>query len=192
MAKRILAISASARPNSNTRILLETALREIKAAGHEVEELDLSRLSSPIHPCLACDACLAGKCVQRDSMEPIYPLLESADAIVIVSPIYFYALPAQLKALIDRCQLFFNRKYRRHETWRTSSGKAYFLSCGATRGSKLFDAAFLTLKYWLDSIDFKLEESFLVRGLDEQGTVLREKELLKAAGDFGAKIARSV
>lgn len=192
MDKRILAISASPRPNSNTRILLQTVLQEITRAGHEVEELDLSRLSPPIHPCIGCDACLGGECVQHDSMDLVYPLLDTSDVLVIASPIYFYSLPAQLKALIDRCQLFFNRKYVKKETRRASPGRAYFISCGATKGNKLFDGSILTLRYWLDSFDFTLEDSLLARGLDEQGAVLRNRDLLKAAADFGAKIARTL
>ena len=40
-------------------------------------------------------------------MRELYALLDDADELVVVSPVYFAGPPAQLKALLDRLQPYF-------------------------------------------------------------------------------------
>jgi len=40
----------------------------------------------------------------RDDMDGIYPQLLDADVVIVASPMFFYGLTSQVKALIDRCQ----------------------------------------------------------------------------------------
>ncbi len=49
----------------------------------------------------------AGCCVIDDDMTEIYELIDTADELIVVSPVYFAGPPAQFKALIDRMQLYF-------------------------------------------------------------------------------------
>jgi len=44
-------------------------------------------------------------------MREVYPRIDGADAIVIASPVYFAGVPATLKALYDRCQPYWVRRY---------------------------------------------------------------------------------
>ena len=60
-----------------------------------------------VNPCLGCNACFKNKdntCAQKDDMPLIYEKMAHANMLVIASPVYFYGLSAQLKAVIDRCQ----------------------------------------------------------------------------------------
>ncbi|GAJ23061.1 unnamed protein product, partial [marine sediment metagenome] len=58
------------------------------------------------------DACLeAGRCKIEDDMQMVYRELEDADRIVLASPIQFMGVTAQMKAMIDRCQALWARKY---------------------------------------------------------------------------------
>ena len=62
--------------------------------------------------CRACGGCdETGKCVVEDGMEEVYAALERCRLVVLASPIYFYSVPAQAKAVIDRSQSFWARKY---------------------------------------------------------------------------------
>lgn len=47
------------------------------------------------------------RCVIRDDMDDVYPLLDAADELVVVSPVYFAGTPSQMKALLDRFQPYF-------------------------------------------------------------------------------------
>ena len=50
--------------------------------------------------------------IEDDVRDEIYPLLRQAEVVVIATPIFFYNMTAQLKAVIDRCQTFWARKYK--------------------------------------------------------------------------------
>lgn len=141
-----------------------------------------------IRPCLGCDFCVSGKCVQQDSMEEIYGKLKSADILVLSSPVYFYGLPSHVKAIIDRCQLFYNKKYRRKEKWRQQPGTGILLVCGATSGKQLFDGISLCVRYWFDAIDFEFSGKVVVRGVDKPSAV---KKQIKALDEV-RELARSV
>ncbi len=65
-----------------------------------------------IDPCIACDYCTLGDgCIIDDAMQDVYDMLDEADSLTIVSPVYFAGPPAQLKALLDRLQRYYNESY---------------------------------------------------------------------------------
>lgn len=182
---KILSLSGSPRRNGNTRTLLKAFTDECAKRGHEVENIDLANTARwKINPCIGCDRCLSGRCIQNDSMQEIYPRLADAEAIVLAAPVYFYGLPSQAKTMIDRCQLFFNMKYRRKEPIRTKPGKGLFISVGATKGSRLFDGGLLTVKYWYDALGVDYAGETLHKGVDEPGAILQYPEAMEAARDL--------
>ncbi len=71
-------------------------------AGLEAPRLDPAFKN--IHGCIGCDTCIrkGEGCVFKDDMQELNPHLLDADAIVFVSPIYYYNINAQIKAVIDR------------------------------------------------------------------------------------------
>jgi multimeric flavodoxin WrbA len=111
----ILGISGSPRgQRSSTRRLVEKVLEGARAAGAEVELVDLGNLK--IDYCIACDSCHAtGLCSRKDEFGPLREKLLAADGFVFGSPLYFNSVTAQLKTVIDRlaevihCQLFLGK-----------------------------------------------------------------------------------
>lgn len=101
MTKKIVIISGSPR-KGNSDMLCEEFARGAKDAGHEVEKIDLR--GRKIGYCTACYHCrdTEGPCHIRDDVPAIIERMEDADVIVLASPVYFYSVDAQLKALIDR------------------------------------------------------------------------------------------
>ena len=100
----------------------------------------------------------------------IYPLLRKADVVVAASPVFFYNFTAQLKALIDRSQTLWARKYRlklKDPGYKTRKG--FLLSVGATRGANLFEGLKLTASYFFDAIDAEFEGSLTYRDIEAAG-----------------------
>jgi len=96
----ILIISGSPR-KGNTDYLCNIFKREVEKVSGEVRIIKISDYN--IKPCISCRNCIeTGECMIKDDMEKIFPLLINADAIVIVSPVYFNNVTAQLKAFMDR------------------------------------------------------------------------------------------
>lgn len=99
--KNILIIQGGGRPNGNTAQLVEHFARGAKEAGHTVEVISLRK--QEVKGCMGCNACRYGKpCVQKDSFNELVPKIKDADCIVFASPLLFWTISAQLKALIER------------------------------------------------------------------------------------------
>ncbi len=102
MSKKVLILSGSPRNGGNSDLLCDEFAKGAREAGHEVEKLRVAQLD--IHPCIACYHCSAhgGECVFRDDMAAVLQKMIDADVLVLASPVYFYSVDAQLKAVIDR------------------------------------------------------------------------------------------
>jgi multimeric flavodoxin WrbA len=99
---KVLAISGSPRPQGNTRLLLETALKVLEGQGIGTEYLSLH--GKDIRPCLACLKCAKDKnrCAQKDDFMPIYEAMAASDGLIVGSPVYFGSATPNLMALLDR------------------------------------------------------------------------------------------
>ena len=102
MSKKVLILSGSPRKNGNSDILCDEFTKGATEAGHNVEKIHVSEKN--IHPCIACYHCSknSGACVFKDDMAEILQKMIDADVLVLASPVYFYSIDAQLKAVIDR------------------------------------------------------------------------------------------
>ena len=99
--KKVLIISASPRKGGNSDLLCDEFARGAAEAGYEVEKIRLAEKKSDY--CIGCYACrTVGKCFRQDDVNEIVEKMLSADVIVLATPVYFYSMDAQLKALIDR------------------------------------------------------------------------------------------
>lgn len=101
MRKKVLILSGSPRKDGNSDRLCTAFARGARQAGHDVETVRVAEKS--IGFCRACYACRAsGVCVIADDMAAVMQQMIDADVLVLASPVYFYSMDAQLKALIDR------------------------------------------------------------------------------------------
>ena len=190
MPMKVLGLAGSARRGGNTETLLDWCLGAARDAGAVVVKYSLCDLD--LHGCRACDACRhTGVCIQKDDMELLYPHLRTVDSIVIASPIYFYGVTAQAKALIDRAQALWSRKYilQKKGEWRENTDRlGFFVSVAATKGEKVFDGAVLTVKYFYDAIGFGYGGALLVKGIDKRGEMAKDGDKLSQAEEFGRRI----
>lgn len=101
MSKKVLILSGSPRKNGNSDMLCDAFARGAAEAGHEVEKIRVAERN--IGYCRACYACRGtGICAIRDDMAEIMQKMIDCDVMVLASPVYFYSIDAQLKAVIDR------------------------------------------------------------------------------------------
>ena len=191
---KIVALYGSPRRKGNTSLLLQEAVRGAREAGAEVEEIVLRDLK--ISPCLEIYGCKkTGQCVIEDDFHDVLERLLACQGLILASPIFFYAVSAHTKTLIDRCQSMWVKKYWidrvPYGEWEPKR-KGLFISVGATKGKKLFDGALLTIKYFFDVLDAELWKALLHRGLDFEGDVLKHPEYLEEAYEEGKNFCRAV
>jgi len=186
---RVLGIMGSPRIKGNTDLLLDEALRGAQSQGAEVEKIIVDKLN--IAPCREYYGCLKdGNCVIRDDMDDIYLKLLDADRVIVASPMFFYGLTSQIKALIDRCQALWARKYVLKQTLPDSGRKGAFIAVGATRGKQLFDGSVLTVKYFFQAIDVEYVDELLVWGVDKRGEIREHPTALSDAFELGRRLAQ--
>lgn len=102
MSKKILILSGSPRKEGNSDLLCDEFMRGAIESGNEVEKIRVAE--KKIGFCRACYYCRQsnGICAIKDDMADVLQKMIDADVIVLASPVYFYSIDAQLKALIDR------------------------------------------------------------------------------------------
>lgn len=165
----VLGIMGSPRTKGNTDFLLSSFMNEIEKAGVRTGRIEIPKRK--IMPCIECGVCeKKGFCSIDDEMKEIYPLLREADIIVLATPIFFYNAPAQTKALIDRSQTLWSRKYSLKLTDPgRKNRRGFLLALGATKGANLFEGMKLTAKYFFDALGAEFEGSLTYRRIENRG-----------------------
>ncbi|RJX35051.1 MAG: flavodoxin family protein [Desulfarculus sp.] len=188
---RIVAIYGSPRRQGNTAALLDQAVAGARSAGATVEPLVLRDLE--MSPCLEIYGCKKdGRCVIQDDFQRVYDLCLASQGLMLASPIFFYAVSAHAKIMLDRFQSLWVKKYwieRRPFGQRHYTRQGLFISAGATQGAKLFEGALRSVRYFMDVLDMELVDSVLCRGLDLAGDVLGHPEHLARARQAGQDLA---
>jgi multimeric flavodoxin WrbA len=189
---KVLGIAGSPRKGGNTDTLLARFIEGAASQGAETKTLRVCDLK--IAACLHCDACLAkGECRVQDDMQIVYGEMKSADRIVLASPLHFLSVTAQLKALIDRCQALWARKYilKVPPLGDRRERKGFFISVGGRRTvPNLFDAALATVKILFKTIDVPYTGDILIQGIDARGDILKHPEALEQAYLAGQKFVQ--
>ena len=175
----ILILSGSPRKGGNTDLLVEAFVKGASQK-HHVEVLSVHDYK--VNPCMGCNACFRNEsyiCAQKDDMTIIYEKMARADMFVIASPVYFYGLSAQLKAVIDRCHNPIRDTFKIKKT--------AILLVGVATLPELFDS--ILVKYQLCLNFFKLEDAgrVLVRGVKNKGDI-NNTDALNEAFEFGEQI----
>jgi len=166
----VLGINGSPRRKSNSEYLLSTFLEEAEKLGARTHVVDVNKQN--ILPCRELIVCeKKGFCPIDDDMKTdVYALLREADVIVPATPIFFYNATAQLKALIDRSQTLWARKYRlKLSDPKSNIRRGFYLSVAATRGKQLFEGLDLTMKYFFDAVDAGHDGCLTYRGVEHSG-----------------------
>jgi len=175
----VLGLQGSPRKKGNTNFLLSTFMNETQKLGARTHVIQVCE--KKIEPCKEYIVCeKKGFCPIDDDMKhEIYPLLREADVVVAATPIFFYNTTAQLKALIDRSQTLWARKYRLNlEDPGRKTRRGFMLAVGATRGKNLFEGLHLTAKYFFDAVGAGYDGSLTYRRIEHAGDMEKHPTVL--------------
>lgn len=172
MSKKVLILSGSPRKNGNSDILCDEFMKGAVEAGNEVEKIRVAEKN--IGYCRACYACKNGPCAIKDDMTEVLQKMIDADVIVLASPVYFYSIDAQLKALIDRTVA----------RWLEVKDKEFYYIVTAADGEE--EAAETTIncfRGYADCVNGAKEMGIVYgMGVYEKGEVKNTKAMLEAYG----------
>ena len=171
MSKKVLILSGSPRKDGNSDILCNEFMRGAIESGTEVEKIRVAE--KKIGFCTGCYACRnTGVCAIKDDMAEVMQKLIDADVIVLASPVYFYSIDAQLKALIDRtvCR------------WTEVKDKEfYYIMTAADSGIESMETTLACFRGYADCVEGAKEMGIIYgTGVYEKGEIKDKKAMLEA------------
>ncbi|MBI2979889.1 MAG: flavodoxin family protein [Chloroflexi bacterium] len=178
---KILGLSCSPRKSGNTTILVNEALDGAQKEGAEIELFSLS--GKEIKPCDGCQACVnTGKCHIKDDMQTLYQKLIEADGIIFGTPVYFYAMASQAKAVIDRTYAL------RRPTFRLVNKVGGVITVAGSLGR--IDV--LKDLYFNIAINHMIPADYIAATASEKGAIKSDEKTMKMAWELGREMAQLV
>lgn len=105
---KVLIVNGSPRVGGNTSIALKEMVHIFESEGVEAEIIQIGNKN--IRGCIACNYCQEkGQCVFDDIVNELAPKFETADGLVVASPVYYASANATLIACLDR--LFYSTDF---------------------------------------------------------------------------------
>lgn len=192
MSVKVLGLSASPRRGGNSDVLLEAALSGAESEGAETELVALRDLR--LSPCVECNACYrTGSCRIQDDYQAIFDKLLAVDHIVFSTPVFFMAVAAQGKLLIDRCQCLWSKKYELKQAIvdPARERRGLVIAVGGSKSKRMFDCIHLTMKYWFDVLDVGYAANLFVNKVDAKGDAVKHPTAVAEARRLGAAIVQN-
>jgi multimeric flavodoxin WrbA len=186
---KVIAFQGSPRTGGNTDILLAEALKPVTDAGHEISIFNLNTMN--ITPCQDCGQCeKSGICVIEDDMAPIYAAIRNADRIILASPVFFFGLSAQIKAMIDRCQAFWCEKYLLKKPLQEGQygRKGLLIVVGGMKKEVGIQCCEATARAFFRTVSVPVHETISFMDIDTKGAILRHPTAGPEAGEAGARL----
>lgn len=178
MAKKVLILSGSPRKGGNSDLLCDEFMRGAKEAGHEVEKIRVQE--KKVSYCIACYACReTGNCAIKDDMAEIMQKIIDCDVLVLASPVYFYSIDAQLKAVIDRsvCR------------WAEVKNKEmYYIMTAADGERSAMDTTLACFRGYADCVDGAVEKGIVYGTGVYQAGEIKDTKYMQEAYEMGKRV----
>ena len=178
--KKVLILSGSPRKGGNSDILCDQFAKGALENSNQVEKIRVSE--KKIAPCTGCYFCRnsGGRCALNDDMGDILQKIIDCDVLVLSTPVYFYSMCAQLKAVIDRCVA----------RWTEIANKdLYYIMTAAEEDEDTMDGTLACLHGFAMCIDGYEEKGTLYgKGVAERGDVVNRPELMQIAYEMGLSV----
>lgn len=175
MSKKIVVITGSPRKNGNSAAMVEKFIEASEAKGNSVTRFNAAFLN--LGGCKGCNKCFsAGKaCLFNDDFNKMAPEIEQADAVVFAMPVYWYTIPSQIKAAIDKLYSFVVGGKN------IAGKKCALISCCEENDLSVFEGVSIPYKKTASALQWKSVGEVLIPGVLDPGAVAKTDGLAQAA-----------
>ncbi len=189
---KVVGFIGSPRKSGNTAALVEEVLRGARDNGAETAAYNINQLK--IRGCQACYKCQTpdGKCVQKDDMAKLYDEIDSADAIVIGTPIYMAQVTSQTKTLIDRffAYLYTDKGIPGNFKTKLNKKKTVTVFSQGQPDPSVFADCFNLTEGILNFIGFDIKKRITATGARNQTDARENAGLMKSAYAAGVELTK--
>lgn len=191
---KLIALLGSPRAGGNTELLLKEAVGAAEEEGYSSVIL-FSPAKMNISPCTNCGGCKdTGVCIIKDDMDEVYCAIRESERFILASPIFFFGLSAQIKALIDRCQAFWCEKYllKRPIPEGPRGRKGLLLMAGGMKKEIGFKCGDVTATAFFRTISVPTHETLYYPGIDAKGAIRDHPTALADVYKAGKRLSLSI
>ncbi|MCB2226769.1 MAG: flavodoxin family protein [Desulfarculaceae bacterium] len=192
----ILAISGSPRKGANSGKLASEVLAGAAEAGHDTELIRLRE--HEFSACIGCERCRKSKaCIGLDDgMQALYPLVDKAQGLVLISPTHNYNVSALMKAFIDRLYCFYDFGEQRPGPWGSrlagQGRKALIGAVAEQLDSEGLGVVLPALRLPLESFGYEVVGELVAPGVFPPGAVSRDAAIMAQAHAAGRALGQAV
>lgn len=182
---KILGLVGSPNINGNTAKLVNTILDGAAENGADKVIYNLASLN--IKGCDACRKCQeSGCCIIDDDMQKLYEEIQTADAVVLGSPVYMWQMTAQTKLFVDRLTAFLKPNF----SSRLDNKKLILVFSQGSSDRDAFKPYFEYTAGLLYYMGFDVLETVIAAGTDKLEVSFRPT-LLEKARELGKLVSTS-
>lgn len=195
---KILGVIGSKRKKGNTSTLVKEVLKSACSVNKEIETNIIYLGDYNIKGCYGCEGCKDNyKCVIKDDMQKIYPLIMEADALVLGSPTYFYNITADTKAFLERCYNYEVFAEDDRSVWMSINevkGIKYAITVAVCEQQDEGDMGFTSdaMNKPLEALGYRVVDAVKILKLYELGAAEKENKALQQAKEAGARLAKTL
>jgi len=192
----ILAVEGSPRKGGNSHILLQAFLAGVDQAGAQGRAVHLRDYR--YEPCAGCEQCRRDKLCTRfqDGMTLLYPLIQEARGLVLVTPVHNYNVSAGVKAFIDRLYCFYDFADTRPRAWSSrlagAGRKAVIAAVAEQETPENLGVALPAMRLPLVALGYEILAELPVLGLFDRGIVAKHRDVLDQAQRLGRELAQAL
>ncbi len=186
---RVTGIVGSPRLKKNTDVLVQQALDGCRSNGAEVDTIYLNQLD--IKPCQAHKVQDGKGCIMRDDMDAIYEIFETADGLILGTPVFYNSVSGQMKLMIDRSYCLaravpLGPGRRKYETAVEKRKKGMVISVGGSGTNP--DCVLPIFDIWASEVNLEIIDSLCISEGELGKLPMESKKTLAAAFEKGRNL----
>ena len=173
MMKNILVLTGSPRNGGNSDLLADAFIKGVEKKGYKV--IKFKTASKKIGGCKACQMCWSNKgaCVFNDDFDELQSLIEITDVLVIVTPLYWFSMSAQLKNAIDRLYAYTVDNSKK----KLKVKESLLLSCAGLDDKNIFSGLINTYREIVKYLKIEDKGILTINSVQEKGDIERTSAL---------------
>jgi multimeric flavodoxin WrbA len=192
----ILGIEGSPRKSGNSHHMLQAILSGAEEEGAVCHTAHLREYR--FDPCVGCERCRKDKiCTKfQDGMTLLYPCIQEAKGLVLISPVHNYNITAWMKAFIDRLYCFYDFEDTRPRGWSSrlaEQGRKAVIGAIAEQAEKK-DMGFTleAMRLPLEALGYEIVTEISVLELFDRGIIAKRRDILEEAKLAGRALAGAI
>jgi multimeric flavodoxin WrbA len=192
----VLGISGSPRRGGNSQALSEEILAGAAEQGHQTQAVLLKEYD--FSSCIGCERCRKDKICTglKDGMSLLYPLLQEAKGLVLVSPVHNYNVSALTKAFIDRLYCFYNFAEERPGPWSSrlagQGRKAAIAAVAEQNDEESLGVVMPAMRMPLKALGYELTGELVAPGIFPAGKIKQNQDMMNQARALGGEMGKAL